>query len=150
MLELAGESPERGSVLDVGTGSGVLAIAVARLGFGPVLALDNDPASVEAASANAELNAASLEIRRLDLRSERLPGPDGTSTRVRLMLANLLRPLLLELSEAIVEPPVHLIAAGLLRGECDEIVASFSERHALHERQRRHSGEWSAVWLSAD
>ena len=54
MLELAGtdragEPPQRGPFLDLGCGSGVLAIAAARLGFSPVLAVDFDPVAVEAA-----------------------------------------------------------------------------------------------------
>ena len=50
------------------------------------------------------------------------------------MLANLLRPLLLELAEAIERPPAALIAGGLLTGELDEVAATFAERAGLRER----------------
>ena len=56
-IELLAEL-ERGSVLDAGCGSGVIAVAAARLGFEPVFALDADPAAVEAAEATARRNGA--------------------------------------------------------------------------------------------
>ena len=59
-LELL-DGVERGSLLDVGCGSGVLAIAAARLGFGPVLALDHDPAALEATKRNAAANGVELD-----------------------------------------------------------------------------------------
>ena len=64
---------ERGSLLDVGCGSGVLAIAAARLGFAPVLAVDHDPAAIEATRRNAEANGVELELRLVDVLSEPLP-----------------------------------------------------------------------------
>jgi ribosomal protein L11 methyltransferase len=64
---------ERGTLLDVGCGSGVLAIAAAKLGFGDVLAIDSDPAAVSATRANAELNAAKLEVRLADALTDPLP-----------------------------------------------------------------------------
>ena len=57
---------ERGSLLDVGCGSGVLALAGARLGFGPVIAVDVDPIAVEATAANASANGVELETLVLD------------------------------------------------------------------------------------
>jgi ribosomal protein L11 methyltransferase len=141
LLELSRSDPRRGSVLDVGTGSGVLAITARALSFKPVLALDNDPASVHAAADNAAVNGVELDVRRHDLRAERLP-------RAHVVLANLVRPLLLALAGALHEAPAHLIAGGLLREEADEVVGAFSHAHGLHERRRLAEGEWTAVWLS--
>jgi ribosomal protein L11 methyltransferase len=73
-LELLQEAP-RGSLLDVGCGSGVLAIAGAKLGFGPVTALDVDPAAVAATEANAARNGVSLDARLAD-GLETLPAAD--------------------------------------------------------------------------
>jgi ribosomal protein L11 methyltransferase len=73
---------DRGSVLDAGCGSGVLAIAAAKLGYGPVLALDRDEAAVQAARKNARLNEVELEVRRADLLADPLPAAD-------LVLANI-------------------------------------------------------------
>jgi ribosomal protein L11 methyltransferase len=146
LLELARQDARRGALLDVGTGSGVLAIAAAQLGFAPVLGLDNEAESVQAAQENARVNNVALEARRFDLRAEPLPwsAPVGEG----VILANLLRPLLLDLARALPDAPAHLLASGLLGHEVDEIVHAFGASSGLRERERRQSGEWAAVWLS--
>jgi ribosomal protein L11 methyltransferase len=154
LLELAADEctrGRRGPLLDVGTGSGVLAIAAARLGFAPVLALDHERESVEAARENAAVNDAEIEVRRFDLRSEPIPWPaeESTSSRDTVVMANLLLPLLLELSRTMDRAPGHLIASGLLRAQVDEVVDAFGARLGLRERARRESGEWAATWLVA-
>jgi ribosomal protein L11 methyltransferase len=145
------------AVLDVGTGSGVLAIAAAKLGYAPLLALDNDPESVRAASENAAVNGVALKARSFDLRRETMPwlAPAETSDTNRsatdgrpvVVLANLLAPLLLDLCDALTARPGELIAGGLLIDQLDEIAAAFAARHGLHERERRQHGEWGALWL---
>lgn len=142
LLAVAAEHP-RGPALDVGAGSGVLAIAAAKLGYAPVLALDNDRESIRAIDANAAANGVEIETRRFDLRHE--PPPIGYP----LVLANLLRPLLLSLASSMTDAPRHLIASGLLRAEADEVAAAFAERLNLRERERRERGDWAALWLTA-
>jgi ribosomal protein L11 methyltransferase len=150
LLELAAVEPQRDALLDIGTGSGVLAIAGALLGFTPVLALDNEQESVAAARENALVNGAEIEVRRFDLRSERLPrGGDGGES-AGIVLANLLRPLLLDLAANLARPPAHVIAGGLLCEELDEVSAAFTARLSLRERERRTAGEWGALWLSRE
>src|SRR4029453_12153205 len=80
-----------GLVRDVGCGSGVLAIAAARLGWSPVRALDLEPEAVRAARANSRANRADVEVRRFDLRREPPPPADTIA-------ANLLPPPLLDLA----------------------------------------------------
>ncbi len=87
LLELASSDPDCGAVLDIGTGSGVLAIAAARLGFAPVLGLDHERESVAAAEENARVNEVTIEVRHFDLRAHALPWLDGarrTDRRDRL------------------------------------------------------------------
>jgi ribosomal protein L11 methyltransferase len=160
---------ERGPLLDLGTGSGVLAIAAARLGFAPVLALDHEPESVRAARENARVNGVEIAVERLDVRREKLPllapaapgaaaeGPSPTTPELGVsaqpppvVLANLLLPLLLELASTIDDAPRHLIASGMLRDQADEVADAFRARHGLRELRRLRSGEWAALWLGAD
>lgn len=142
LLELTDDAAARGPLLDLGCGSGVLAIAAAKLGFDPVLALDFDPLSVEATRANAAVNGVPLDARRCDLRHDPVP-PAPT------VLANLLRPLLLDYARGLTEPaPRTLIASGLLTHEADEIAAAFAA-HGLQEQARHERGEWAALLLAA-
>jgi len=98
-------------LVDLGCGSGVLAIAAAKLGFGPVTALDHDPAAIEATLDNARVNGVTLErVERYDLREQ--PAPVAP-----VMTANLMRPLLLRVAELLPEQPETLIVSGLLEGE---------------------------------
>jgi ribosomal protein L11 methyltransferase len=151
LLELAARERPTLPLVDLGTGSGVLAIAAARLGFSPVLGLDNDLESVDAARVNAAVNGVPMDVRLFDLREQALPwldSPGGEPASI-VLVANLLRPLLLELAHTMSRPPAHLIAAGLLKHEAQEILAAFGERLGLHARERVESGEWAAVWMSA-
>jgi ribosomal protein L11 methyltransferase len=67
---------ERGSLLDVGCGSGVLAIAASKLGFAPIVAIDADEAAVEAATRNAAANGAEIDVRLLDAATDELPAAE--------------------------------------------------------------------------
>jgi ribosomal protein L11 methyltransferase len=151
LLALAASEPPAGALVDVGTGSGVLAIAATQLGYGPVLGLDHERESIEAAHANATVNGVEIELRRFDLRRQVLPWISGADTTdgSPVVLANLLRPLLLELAASMSHAPSHLIAGGLLVHEVDEVADAFVERLGLRERERRERGEWAAMWLSA-
>jgi ribosomal protein L11 methyltransferase len=75
---------DRGSFLDVGCGSGVLAIAAARLGFAPVVALDVDESAVDAAQRNAKANGVDLTVERADATSDSLPETDVAAANVTL------------------------------------------------------------------
>ena len=130
-----------GPLADWGCGSGVLAIAAAKLGFAPVLACDVEPASVAATRDGARDNGVEVEVTRCDLRRE--PGPWAPT-----VVANLVRPLLLEVARQMTRPPERLVISGLLHAEADEVVAAFA-RAGLEEIDRREGAEWSAVLLQA-
>jgi ribosomal protein L11 methyltransferase len=139
-LEMLLELEPEGPLADWGCGTGVLAIAAARLGWSPVVACDFEAASVEATRANAAGNGEpDIEVSRVDLRHE--DGPWAPT-----VVANLVRPLLLEIAARMTRPPERLIASGLLREEADEVAAAFA-RHGLRETDRRGGGEWTALLL---
>ncbi len=142
LLQLAGEEAS-GALLDLGCGSGVLAIAAAKLGWQPVLGLDHERESVEATLDNAAVNGVVVEARHYDLLR------DGPPPAAPVVVANLLRPLLLHVAEHgfAGEPPRVLVASGLLAHEADDVAASFARR-GLPERERRHAGEWAALTLT--
>jgi ribosomal protein L11 methyltransferase len=140
-LERAGEAS--GPLADWGTGSGVLAIAAARLGWSPIAACDREPASLEAAAANAEANGVDLAIERVDVREA---APPVAPT----VVANLTANLLLECARRLdTDVPGTLVCSGMLETEADAVAAAFAPL-GLSESERRTEGEWAALLLQAD
>lgn len=141
-LELLLELAPAGALVDVGCGSGVLAIAAAKLGFAPVVGIDHEAESVEATTANALANAVAVEARRHDLLH------DGPAPGARTVVANLLRPLLVRVAfdGFVGEPPAALVAGGVLAHEADEVVDAFVAQ-GLAERARVSADGWTALWL---
>ena len=107
-VDLLARTTSRGSLLDVGCGSGVLAIAAVRLGFEPVLAVDVDPVAVETTRTNAEANGVSVRATVVDALAETLPP-------ARVAVANvLLGPVARILARL---DSVEAITSGYLAGE---------------------------------
>ncbi|WP_320673071.1 50S ribosomal protein L11 methyltransferase [Patulibacter defluvii] len=150
-----GEGADRGAALDLGCGSGVLAVAAAQLGWGPVHGVDHEQASVEATVENAAVNGVTVTAERFDLLRDgaaAIPGPADAAAGA-IVLANLLRPLLLRVAaDGFVDGdgapvvPAALIASGLLVAEADGVAAAFG-RLGLVEADRRDDGEWAALLL---
>ena len=138
LLELADDG-SRGSLCDLGCGSGVLAIAAAKLGFGPIEAVDSDRLAVDATKVNARDNGVVLDaVRRANLRDEAAPRAD-------VVTANLMRPLLLRVADLLDHRPRALIVSGLLDEEADEAAAAFAP---LTERRHLSDRGWSALLLA--
>lgn len=139
-LDLIQEIAVRGrSVLDVGTGSGVLAIAAARLGARAVVAVDNDPDAIGAARENLALNDAGPAVRLecADFRTLPLPPAD-------LVVANLTGELLRRATADVVsrlKAGGDLIVSGVLAEEETSVVAAY-ERAAATLRARKTEDEW--------
>ena len=140
-LRLLLEAEPGGALCDWGAGTGVLAVAAARLGFGPVTAVEVDPGALEVIRANAAANGVSVTTKWLNLAAT--PAPWAPT-----VVANLTRELLLLAPEVLEAPPRALLASGMLAGEVDEVVAAFA-RHGLRERDRLTEGEWAGVALEA-
>jgi ribosomal protein L11 methyltransferase len=137
-LQLLVGLPREGALADWGCGSGILSVAAARLGFDPVLACDLEPTAVEATLAAAAANGVEVTASRCDLRAA--PGPWAPT-----VLANLVRPLLLEIAARLERPPERLIASGLETGEVEEVAAAFG---GLSLTARRDGDGWSAILMS--
>jgi ribosomal protein L11 methyltransferase len=161
LLELEGAGEARGPLTDLGTGSGVLAIAAAKLGWVPVSAYDHEQPALEAAAANATANGVELQLEHINLR-ERLP--ELAPAVVANMTAPVLEAVAAQLGElggslgkgrrslpAVAPPtlpqaPETLVCSGLLPAELDDVAAVFAEV-GLVEVERRREGDWAALLL---
>lgn len=144
-LEALLELPASGSLVDLGSGSGVLGIAAAKLGWSPVRALDFEVAAVEASVANARRNGVALEVERYDLRRDPVKKSVGET-----VTANLLGPLLITWAERLrgaSELPRRVLASGLLVGEADRVAEAFAGV-GFGETKRRSDGDWAALVLT--
>jgi ribosomal protein L11 methyltransferase len=141
LVELADEGNAKGPLADLGTGSAVLAIVAAKLGFGPVLGVDSEVAALEAARANAQANGVEIEFERVNLREE--PPPSAPT-----LVANLTAPLLCDVAAHLAEPPDRMVCSGLLARQADDVESAFAAA-GLTARERRTSGDWGALLLAA-
>ena len=160
-LQYLCELEPRGELVDLGTGSGVLAIAAAKLGWSPIRAYDHEPAAIEAAKSNAAANSVDLSLNRVNLR-EQLPELAPT------VVANMTAPILLAVAALMEErwrepgegsadnsgegpatpppAPETVVCSGLLPGEVDGVAAAFG-LSGLGEADRRQDGDWAALLL---
>lgn len=164
LLELEASGESSGPLTDLGTGSGVLAIAAAKLGWHPVSAYDHEQPALEASATNASINSVSIHLERLNLR-EQLP------TLAPTVIANMTSPILKAVAAQLerdqpagrgtgrgprslpaVAPgtpprtPSTLICSGLLPDEVDDVAAAFAPA-GLTESSRRRDGDWAALLL---
>jgi ribosomal protein L11 methyltransferase len=131
-LDLAGAS-----VADVGCGTGILAIAAARRGAHPVLALDLDPAAVEVTRANAARNGAAVEARAGSV--ELLPGP------VDVVVANLVTDTVVALAADLLAVTRRtLVVSGIAADRQDLVVAALEAAGARIVTAEEHDG-WVAM-----
>ena len=139
---VAAERPTR--ALDLGTGSGILAIAAARLGVGEVLACDSDPDAIAAADANAQRNGVGDRVRAVVDDVATLAVPPAP-----LVLANLLAAAHRAFARRytiLVAPGGVLVAGGLLDAEADDVAAALAAHGFRREAARSLEG-WTSLAL---
>jgi ribosomal protein L11 methyltransferase len=118
-------------MIDYGCGSGILALAAAKLGANPVIGIDIDPQALRATTHNAQINGVAVEV---------LPSEAKAPAPADIVVANILSsPLkvLAPLLQSLVRPGGHLVLSGLLERQIDEIIACYGacqwEVHGLRE-----------------
>jgi len=129
-------------VLDVGTGSGILAIAAKLLGAGRVVGTDNDPVAIRVAKENAELNKVELDLSTATLKGVKGPFP--------LVVANIMASTLIELAGDLVRqvaPGGTLLLSGILDFQADEVEEAFVKA-GLVAGERDGQGEWTLLRLT--
>jgi len=142
-VEAAGERGDLDGarVLDVGCGSGILAIAAARLGAAGVLGVDVDPIAIEATVANARQNRLARRIR---ARAGSLPSGEPPHD---VVLANLIASLLVTLAPALrdeLRPGGLLLASGIFADREAEVADAFRAA-GLMAGARTIEGDWVAL-----
>ena len=135
-LELLMGAEPGGALCDWGAGSGILAIAAARRGWEPVIALELDPAAREVIEANAAANGVRVQARTADLLVDELPD-------VPTVVANLTPALHRDVAPR--NRADRVLAAGFLSRYADDVAALYAP---LREVRRVTDGEWSALELA--
>jgi ribosomal protein L11 methyltransferase len=138
-LELLQELDAGGALVDWGAGSGVLAIAAARLGYAPVVAVELDVLAAHVAKRNAGRNGAIVEVTEGDVTQ----AAHWAST----IVANLTLPLLVAAADTFTPAgPTRLIASGVLTAQAHVAAAAWA-RLGFVERERRELDGWAALVL---
>ena len=129
--------PER-TLLDLGTGSGILALAAARFGAKRVIAIDDDPVAIATARANARRNRLDkIDFRVADVR--RWPFPP----QIEIITANLFSELLIEILPKL-KRAQRLILSGILRDQEARLVRAL-KRNGIVIVEMRRRGKWIAI-----
>jgi ribosomal protein L11 methyltransferase len=130
-----------GSLVDVGCGSGLLAIAGRKLGYDPVWAIDFDPLAVEATIANARVNGVSLRIGERNVERDRLPA-------AQTLIANITANPVIALVAALPDPlPARVIVSGFRPADVARVTGAWAERGYV-VTDRFDESDWTALRLA--
>lgn len=141
-MEMIEKHYRGGKALDIGTGSGILAVTLAKLGAGPVTAVDIDPVAVKAAKDNIALNG-------LEQRVEALAGDltRDISGQFEFVCANILADIIISLAEPVkplLEGQGFFLASGIIRDRRQDVLDAFHEAgYGLLDSMEQ--GEWVAL-----
>jgi ribosomal protein L11 methyltransferase len=138
-LELLLELAPGGGLADLGSGSGVVAIAAARLGWEPVYGIDFDPRSVAATERNAQRNGVAVRSVLADL--SEIPAPPATT-----LVANIPLAIHEHVARSLSPATAQVIASGITASQEAAATAAYG-RAGLALRDRRIGGGWAALRL---
>ena len=143
IMEKISRGDHKESCLDIGTGSGILAIGAAKLGFRHVTAVDIDPMAIDAAKRNVEGNSLfNVMIKEGDI--------TAVGGSFDLIVANLLSGILVDIAPEIVSrlnPNGKVILSGMLTGQETEVIKAF-EKAGLTLSETVISGKWVTLVFS--
>ena len=139
-LEVAIQDIAPTSLIDAGSGSGILSIAAAKLGIPSITAFDMDPIAVEQAKANATLNEVTLDVGRADLLDPKIKLP-----KADLVCANILSQVLIEAApKLLAATKQRLILSGIRVVEADQVASAYT-RAGAKELKRIDEGSWCGL-----
>ncbi|MBE2269549.1 MAG: 50S ribosomal protein L11 methyltransferase [Anaerolinea sp.] len=132
-------------ILDLGTGSAILAIAAAKLGAASVLALDIDPVAVEAAVKNVEQNGVSDKI---TVQEGTLVNVVTSARRFDMLLCNILARIIIQMCDEhlgdVIRPGGIGIFSGIILDQADDVEAAL-RKTGLEPYARRVQGDWVVI-----
>jgi ribosomal protein L11 methyltransferase len=138
----------RGALVEVGAGSGILAVAAAKLGWTPVIALDNDPVAVASALENVAINGLEgrIEVHEMDA----LEAPRGWLHGATILANMTLEPVTALLRRLFAEGvrPCRLVVSGILAGSQEEQLLHVARDCGLALGRSLHDGEWVTMELT--
>ena len=150
VIQLMERQAKRGTALDIGTGTGILAITAAKLGCKKIYAFDVDENSYENAIENIRRNRCSSRIEVLQGRVETLPS--SWPKKFDVILANIQKNVILEILGTIRDLLSHngmLFVSGILSNEDESMRQAFAD-HGLKLTESKQEGEWIAYALTHD
>ena len=133
------------TVLDFGSGSGILGIAAALQGATRVVCVEIDPMANDNARDNAALNQVTDRIEFLDFIPDDIKG-----AKVDILLANILRPILLQFAPVIqdcLKAESELVLSGLIETDLEQVITTYQKGKAPFEISKYEKNEWRALWL---
>ncbi len=133
--------------VDVGTGTGILAMAAALFGVGQIIAIDNDPDAVAVAQENIANNRLTGQIN-----VSTTPVAQITGT-YQLVCANIVHDVLVEMAPVLANLTTaggHLVLAGILSGEQEENIITVYQKQGCHLLDHRYQEEWVALQLQRE
>ena len=142
----------RWSIVDLGTGSGILALAARLLGAQRVIGIDNDPVTISTAKANALANKIQgvqflvSDVRRWKSPPKSLFRRSGYGGQVDIIIANLFSELLIEILPKL-KTARWMILSGILRNQQRDVTHAL-KRHKIDILQVRRRGKWVAILAS--
>jgi ribosomal protein L11 methyltransferase len=143
LIEKYSDQTARRCFLDVGTGTGVLAIGAAKLGFGDVVAVDTDPLAVDAAIENSELNG----LDNVSVREGEITAVEGSFD---FITANLLSEILIGIAPELalrLNPSGIAVLSGMLPGQDADVLKAF-EKEGFALREKIDTGNWVTFVVS--